>query len=101
MYLHVELKVRYGRIERFGEIFARMLPALERNGWELVGGYQSLIGNYTTVIHLWRIDDPNHHPRAIQAAFEDEAFASGIAELADIVTDETTQVMIPTAYSPA
>jgi hypothetical protein len=101
MFLHVVLKVRYGKIDRFSEIFARMLPVLEREGWQMVGAFQALIGNYTTVIHVWRIREPNHHPAALQAAFADEGFAAAIAELGEVVLDETVQVMVPTSYSPA
>ena len=101
VYLHVQLKVRYSHIDRYSEIFARMLPVLEREGWKMLGAYQALIGTYTQVIHVWRIEDPNHHPRALQAAFADQGFATAIGELAEVVEDETVQVMVPTSYGPA
>src|SRR3954453_16991636 len=100
MFLHVVLKVRYGQIDRFSEIFMRMRPVLEREGWQMVGAYQALIGNYTTVIHVWRIEEPNHHPRALQAAMADEGFAADIAARGEVALDETVQVMVPTSYSP-
>ena len=99
-HLRADLTIKYGQIGRFSELFVPVKERLESKGWKLIGAYQAIIGDFTKVLHIWKIEDANMVPQALFAAMAEADFAPLFAELGDLIEAEQTQIVLPTPYSP-
>lgn len=99
VYLHVTLKVYYGKVERFCEIMTHLVPVLERLGWKLEAAWESQIGRLNTVVDLWQLPDANAVQSVLAAAFKDPEFAKWATELPDCLEEEVLQIMTKAPYS--
>jgi hypothetical protein len=41
--LMARIQIKYGKIDHFYEIMSHLVPVLERNGWKLLGAYQTQV----------------------------------------------------------
>ena len=57
-YLFASLKVKYGQQRKFNEIMSHLKPVLEKDGWKLIGAYQTAIGPLSMVVDLWESTAP-------------------------------------------
>jgi hypothetical protein len=94
------LQVKYGQVPKVVEIMSHITPALEKEGWTLIGGYQTVIGRFHEVWDLW---DVGGDAAAIGAALDkarlDPDFAEWAAKLPDVVESEETRYMEKLPYS--
>jgi len=98
-YLVASLKVKYGQQRKFNEVMDHLKPALEREGWKLLGAYQTVVGPLNTVIDLWEISNPNAVTETLARVGKDPEFAKWAAQLPDLLHEEALQIMTKLPYS--
>lgn len=99
VYMHVTLKIRYGKLDQFNEALGQLVPMLEGYGWKLVGAWQTTIGRLNTVVDLWQVPDANAVPSVLALAAENPEFTKYMPIINDAVEEEVLQIMVPTPYS--
>jgi len=99
-YLLASLKVKYGQQRKFNEVMSHLRPALEREGWKLIGAYQNAIGRLNSVVDLWEVIDPNAVTETLARVGRDKEFGEWAAQLPDLVEEEVLQLMSKLPYSP-
>ena len=99
-YLMATLKVKYGQQRKFYEIMNHLKPALEKEGWKLIGAYETAIGRLNTIIDLWEIEDPSAVTTTLAAIGRDQATRRWAAQLPEVIDEEVIQVMSKVPYSP-
>jgi NIPSNAP protein len=97
-YLLATLKVKYGQQQRFYEVMSHLKPVLEKEGWKLIGAYQTAIGPLNTVIDLWEVENPNAVTGTLSAASKNPEFAKWAAELPNLLEEEALQLMTKVPY---
>jgi hypothetical protein len=98
-YLVATIKVKYGQQRQFNEVMSHLKPALEREGWRLIGAYQTAIGPLNTVIDLWEISSPNAVTETLARVAGDPEFGQWAAKLPDLVQEEVLQIMTKLPYA--
>ena len=99
-FMLARLQVKYGQVPRVTEIMSHLTPVLEREGWTLVGAYQTTIGRFHEVWDLWDIGaDAGAIGTALDAARHDPDFATWAARLPEFVEQEETRFMEKLPYS--
>ncbi len=100
-YMLARLQVKYGQVPQVVEIMSHITPALEKEGWTLIGGYQTVIGRFHEVWDLWDVGgDAGAIGAALQKARLDPEFAEWAAKLPDVVESEETRYLEKLPYSP-
>jgi hypothetical protein len=93
-YMLARLQVRSGRVPALIEIMSHMTPVLEREGWKLVGAYQTTIGRFNEIWDLWDIGgDASNITKVLGVARNDPEFAQWAAKLPEVVEQEETRYM--------
>ncbi len=93
-YMLARLQVRPGRVAALTEIMSHMTPVLERQGWTLVGAYQTTIGRFNEIWDLWDIGgDASGIATGLSEARNDPEFAEWAAKLPEVVESEETRYM--------
>ena len=64
LYVYANVKVKYGRLPAFNEAMVTVKRVMEANGWRLVGGWVTLVGDLHEVHDLWEVADANVIPAA-------------------------------------
>jgi hypothetical protein len=98
MMARIELK--YGMSGRFNEIMAHLVPVLERNGWKLLGAYQTRIGRLWEVWDIWEVDDANHIGSVLSTVSADPEFREWAAGLGECVEVEELRYLDKLPYAP-
>jgi len=99
-YMLARLQVRYGQVPAVVEIMSHMTPILEKQGWTLVGGYQTVIGRFHEVWDLWDIGgDAAAIGTALAAAHQDPEFDKWTAKLPEVVEQEEIRYLERLPYS--
>jgi hypothetical protein len=96
--LHVTLKIRPGQMRRFNAVMAEIVPAMEEQGWRLLGAWSSLIGRLDTVVDLWAVEDANAVGSTLTAVAGHPEFGRWYETLGEVVLEETLQLMTPVPY---
>jgi len=99
-FLQATLKVRPGCVPRFNAVLAEMRPALEAEGWRLVGAWITTVGRLSQVVDVWELPDANAVTDVLGAVRHDPRFAGWYEELNAVVDDEVLQLMVKLPYSP-
>ena len=99
-YLVATLKLKYGQQRQFNEVMGHLKPALEREGWKLLGAYQTVVGTLNSVVDLWEINSPNAVPETLARVAKDPEFAQWAARLPELLQEEVLQIMTKLPYSP-
>ena len=68
LYLYANVKIKYGRLPAFNEAMVTVKRVMEANGWKLVGGWMTLVGDLHEVHDVWEVEDANVVPAAFAAA---------------------------------
>ncbi len=100
VYLQATLHVRQGKMGLFNATLKEMTPALEAEGWTLLGAYVNAIGRLNTVVDLWQIPDANSVQSTLGAVAKHPDMRRWAEALAEAVEEETIQLMVKTPYSP-
>lgn len=100
-YMLARLQVRYGQVPQLSEVMAHLTPVLERQGWTLVGAYQTTIGRFHEVWDLWDVGgDAGAIKAGLDAARHDPEFAEWAARLPEFVEEEESRYLEKLPYSP-
>jgi len=99
-YLHATLKIRPGMVPRFNAVLAEMKPALELQGWRLVGAWMTTVGRLSEIVDVWELPDANAVADVLGAVSKDPRFPVWYAELNAVVDDEVLKLMVKVPYSP-
>jgi hypothetical protein len=99
-YLHATLKIRPGMMPRFNAVLAEMRPALEREGWRLVGAWMTTVGRLSEIVDVWELPDANAVADVLGAVSHDPRFPDWYAELSAVVDEEVLKLMTKVPYSP-
>jgi hypothetical protein len=99
-YLHVTLQLVRGKSELFASTMSEAVPALEKNGWRLLGALTPGIGRLGCVIDLWQIPSADAVDAALSELRRHPDFPRWHAAFAESVAEEHLQIMHPTSYSP-
>jgi hypothetical protein len=100
-YMLARLQVRYGRVPEVVEIMSHLTPVMERQGFTLLGAYQTVIGRFHEVWDLWDVGgDASAIGRALAGARLDPEFAEWAAKLPAVLESEETRYMEALPYGP-
>jgi hypothetical protein len=99
-YVYANVKVKYGQLPAFFEAMVAIKRIMEENGWKLIGGYSTLIGDLHEVHDLWEVEDANTVPNGFAGAFEDPEFVKASAQIAAVAEREVLSLVAKTPYSP-
>ena len=100
LYVYANVKIKYGQLAAFNEAMITVKRVMEANGWKLVGGWTTLVGDLHEVHDLWEVEDANVVPSAFAAAYEDPDFVQAATDLSEIIDREITSLVTKTPYSP-
>ena len=99
VYLQATLKIYQGKMEKFCQVMAGVVPILEECGWKLLAAYQNIIGRQNTIVDVWEIPDANSVEKVLGAVSQLSAFRELTGRLGDVVEEEVLQVMTKASYS--
>jgi len=99
VYLQATLKIYQGKMEKFCQVMAGVVPILEERGWKLLAAYQNIIGRQNTIVDIWEIPDANSVGDILGVASQLPAFRELTGRLGDVVEEEVLQVMTKASYS--
>jgi hypothetical protein len=99
VYLQATLKIHQGKVEKFCQVMADVVPILEERGWKLLAAYQNIIGRQNTIVDIWEIPDANSVQSVLAIASQVPAFRELAGRLDDVVEEEVLQVMTKASYS--
>ena len=100
MFVRADLKIRYGQAAAFAEAFPPLKAAMEQRGWKLVSAYQAVIGDFTSVLHIWEVEDANTVTSALFSALGDASLTAILERIAEVVLEEKIELVVPTPYHP-
>lgn len=95
-FVEQRLRIVYAALPVIGELMPRVVEAVAPHGWRLVTALRPVLGDFTDVLHLWRLPDPTAFD-AGSAALRDTT-ADG--QLASHIVDERVQLVERMPYSP-
>ena len=99
-FLHATLKIRPGSVSRFNAVLGEMKPALEAEGWRLVGAWSTTVGRLSEIVDVWELPDANAFSNVLAAVSHDPRFPLWYAELNAVVEEEVLKLMSKVPYSP-
>ena len=100
LYVYANVKIKYGQLAAFNAVMITVKRVMEANGWKLVGGWTTLVGDLHEVHDVWEVEDANVVPAALAAASQDPDFVQAATDLSKIVEREVLSLVTKTPYSP-
>jgi hypothetical protein len=100
LYVYANVKIKYGRLPAFNEAMVTVKRVMEANGWKLVGGWTTLVGDLHEAHDIWEIEDANVVATAFAGAYQDLDFVQAATDLSDIIDREVISLVTKTPYSP-
>lgn len=101
MYVHATIKIKPGKIFEAYELLSKIVPEMEKAGWKLIGAYQGLIGQTSTIVDIWEVQDANAVPAMMASLATNAAMASVGPKLLELMAEEEfLQLMVKAPYSP-
>jgi len=101
MYVHATIKIKPGKIFEAYELLGKIVPEMEKGGWKLIGAYQGLIGQTSTIVDIWEVEDANAVPALMASLAANPAMATAGPKLLELMQEEEfLQLMIKAPYSP-
>jgi len=99
LYVYANVEIKYGQLAAFNEAMVTVKRVMEANGWKLVGGWTTLVGDLR-VHDVWEVEDANVVPAAFAAAYRDPDFVQAATDLSKIIDREVLSLVTKTPYSP-
>jgi hypothetical protein len=101
MYVHATIKIKPGKLFEAYELLGRIVPEMEKAGWKLLGAYQGLIGQTSTIVDIWEVADANAVPALMGALGTNPKMAEFGPRLLELMAEEEfLQLMVKAPYSP-
>lgn len=99
--LHATLTTKYGRLPELSALVGRLREVLEaEQGWRMIGGYRTVIGDPNEVFDLWELPPERPVGAMLDAARATPAFAEAARELPAYLDAEDLLELTPTSYCP-
>jgi hypothetical protein len=99
-FMMARIQLKYGKVEQFNEIMSHLVPILEKNGFTLLGAYQTRIGTLNECWDVWEVPDANGIQSVLQQAHDDSEFAEWAGRLPECVEQEEIRYLEKLPYSP-
>ena len=101
MYVHATIKIKPGKIFEAYELLGKIVPEMEKAGWKLIGAYQGVIGQTSTIVDIWEVQDANAVPAMMAALGTNPAMAAVGPRLLELMQEEEfLQLMVKAPYAP-
>jgi hypothetical protein len=101
MYVHATIKIKPGKMLEAYELLGRIVPHMEKAGWKLLGAYQGLIGQTSTLVDIWEVEDANAIPKLMGSLAQNPTMAEVGPKLMELMAEEEfLQLMVKAPYSP-
>jgi hypothetical protein len=97
--LLARIQLKYGQAALFNEVMSHLVPVMERNGWKLLGAYQTQIGRLWEVWDLWEVDDANHVRGVLAESQKDAEFLEWASRLPECVESEELRFLTKLPYA--
>jgi hypothetical protein len=101
MYVHATIKIKPGKIFEAYELLGKIVPEMEKAGWKLLGAYQGIIGQTSTIVDIWEVADANAVPALMASLASNPKMAEFGPRLLELMAEEEfLQLMVKAPYSP-
>jgi len=101
MYVHATIKIKPGKLFEAYELLGRIVPEMEKGGWKLIGAYQGVIGQTSTLVDIWEVADANAVPNLMGALAANPKMADIAPRPLELFAEEEfLQLMVKAPYSP-
>ncbi len=101
LYVHATIKIKPGKLFEAYELLGRIVPEMEKAGWKLIGAYQGIVGQTSTIVDLWEVPDANAVPALMAALAANPKMAEMGPKLMELFAqEEFLQLMVKAPYSP-
>jgi|HubBroStandDraft_6_1064221.scaffolds.fasta_scaffold2566976_1 hypothetical protein len=101
MYVHATIKIKPGKVFEAYELLGKIVPEMEKGGWKLIGAYQGVIGQTSTIVDIWEVKDANAVPALMASLGANPAMAEFGPKLLSLMQEEEfLQLMVKAPYSP-
>jgi NIPSNAP len=101
MYVHATIKIKPGKMMEAYELLGRIVPEMEKGGWKLIGAYQGIIGQTSTIVDIWEVADANAVPSLMGMLAANPKMAEFGPKLLDLMAEEEfLQLMVKAPYAP-
>lgn len=101
LYVHATIKIKPGKMFEAYELLGRIVPEMEKAGWKLLGAYQGIVGETSTIVDLWEVPDANAVPALMASLATNPRMADIGPKLLDLMAaEEFLQLMVKAPYSP-
>ncbi len=101
LYVHATIKIKPGKLFEAYELLGRIVPEMEKAGWKLIGAYQGIVGQTSTIVDLWEVQDANAVPALMAALAANPKMAEMGPKLMELFAqEEFLQLMVKAPYSP-
>jgi hypothetical protein len=100
--MRATFELKFGSVARFETAMERIVPAMEGQGWRLIGAYRPLSGDTSTAMHVWEIpdiDDPS--TAAGRAIAADPTLMEEVGVLTEVLVREELEFLTPLSYNPS
>jgi hypothetical protein len=101
LYVHATIKIKPGKLFEAYELLGRIVPEMEKAGWKLIGAYQGIVGETSTIVDLWEVQDANAVPALMASLAANPKMAELGPKLMELFAqEEFLQLMVKAPYSP-
>src|SRR5260370_8786480 len=101
MYVHATIKIRPGRIFEAYELLGKIVREMEKAGWKLLGAYQGVIGQTSTIVDVWEVKDANAVTTLMASLAANPLMHELGPKLMELMQEEEfLQLMVKAPYSP-
>lgn len=101
MYVHATIKIKPGKMYEAYELLGKIVPEMEKAGWKLLGAYQGLIGQTSTIVDIWEVQDANAVPALMASLATNPTMGAVGPKLLELMQEEEfLQLMVKAPYSP-
>jgi hypothetical protein len=101
VYLHVTIQIQRGKLKEWTNIFEKeILPLLNKFGQKMAGAWNTTVGTYDEVTHLYVFENLAGFAKIRQALSQDPQVQECRQKIAAITGLEISKLMEPLSYSP-
>lgn len=101
MIVHATIKIKPGRMYEAYELLAKVVPEMEKAGWKLLGAYQGVVGQTSTLVDIWEVADANAVPALMASLAANPLMHELGPKLMELFQEEEfLQLMVKAPYSP-
>ena len=101
MIVHATIKIKPGRMYEAYELLAKVVPEMEKAGWKLLGAYQGVVGQTSTLVDVWEVPDANAVPALMASLAANPMMHEMGPKLMELMAEEEfLQLMVKAPYSP-